>query len=83
MLNCKQSSQYISQSLDRPLPMSTRVQLSFHLLICRACSQFNAQLGQLRVALQRMRHTTENDQSIELSADAKAKIADFVESNNH
>lgn len=83
MLTCKQASQLISQSLDRPLSLSSRVKLRFHLFICDACTRFNRQLGQLRMAVHRMRQDTENDHSIELPADAKARITSAVASKHH
>lgn len=87
MLTCKQASQLISQSLDRPLSWSDRMQLRFHLFICDACTRFNRQLNQLRAAVQRIRHDTENDGSIQLPLDAKARISseinNAVASKNH
>lgn len=74
MLNCKQASQIISQSLDNPLSWSDRVKLKFHLFLCNACSRFNLQLHLLCNAIQRIKQDTENDNSIGLSAEAKAKI---------
>lgn len=83
MLTCKQASQLISQSLDRPLSLSGRVKLRFHLFICDACTRFNKQMGQLRTAVHRMRHETENDSTIELPADAKARITNAITSKHH
>jgi hypothetical protein len=83
MLTCKQASKLISQSLDRPLSLSSRIKLRFHLFICDACTRFNKQLGQLRMAVHRMRQNTENDNSIELPSDAKARIINTVASKHH
>lgn len=83
MLTCKQASQLISQSLDRPLSWSDRMQLRFHLVICSACNRFNRQLNQLRAAVHRIRHDTENDSSIQLPLDTKARITNAIESKNH
>lgn len=83
MLTCKQASKLISQSLDHPLSLSGRVKLRFHLFICDACTRFNKQLGQLRTAVHRMRQDTENDSSIELPSDAKARITNTVASKYH
>jgi hypothetical protein len=74
MLNCKQASQIISQSLDKPLSWSDRMKLKFHLFICNACNRFNLQLHLLCDAIQRIRQDTENDSSIGLSTEAKARI---------
>lgn len=81
MLTCKQASQLISQSLDHPLSWSERMQLKLHLFICGACNRFNQQLHLLRAALQRIRNQIENDSTIQLPLDAKARIEREIESN--
>lgn len=78
MLTCKQASQLISQSLDRPLSWSDRAQLRFHLFICDACYCFNHQLNQLRTAVKRITQRAENDNSIQLSLEAKARITSEI-----
>ena len=83
MLTCKQASQIISQSLDNPLSRSDRMKLKFHLFICNACTRFNQQLRLIKDAVQRIKFDTENDTSIQLSLDAKVRINQAVESNNH
>ena len=87
MLTCKQASQLASQSLDHPLFWSDRVQLRFHLFICNACRCFNHQLNQLRAAVNRIAQRTENDNSIQLSLEAKARITSEINkataSNHH
>ncbi len=83
MLKCKQASQLISQSLDRPLSWFDRVQLRFHLFICDACNSFNRQLNQLRAAVQRITQHTENDSTIQLPLEAKARITSAIESKHH
>ena len=86
MLTCKQSSQLISQSLDRPLSWSDRVQLRLHLFLCNACKRFKHQLNQICRAVQRATQYTEDDHAIELPIDAKVRIAqemtNAVESKN-
>ena len=83
MLTCKQASQIISQSLDNPLSWSDRAKLKFHLFICNACTRFNQQLRLIKDAVLRIKFETENDASIQLSLDAKVRINQAVESNNH
>ncbi len=83
MLTCKQASQIISQSLDNPLSRSDRTKLKFHLFICNTCTRFNQQLRLIKDAVQRIKFETENDTSIQLSLDAKVRINQAVESNNH
>lgn len=74
MLNCKQTSKLVSQSLDRPLTFSDRLKIRFHLLMCAACKRFNAQIQLLATAVKMLTHETENDDSIALPLDAKARI---------
>jgi len=78
MLNCKNASKLVSESLDRKLSFFERWQLKFHLLICDACNGFNAQLHQLRAMLNKMRLQTEEDGSITLSAEAKDRIKEKI-----
>jgi hypothetical protein len=82
LLNCKQASQIISQSLDNPLIWSDRMKLKFHLFICNACTRFNQQLRLIKNAIERIKIETENDFSIQLSLDAKARINRAAESNH-
>lgn len=82
MLTCKQASQLISQSLDRPLPLSSRLQLRLHLFICDACTRFKQQLHQLRNVVKRATTHTENDSAIRLSKEAKDRISSTIDSEN-
>ena len=82
LLNCKQASQIISQSLDNPLSWSDRMKLKFHLFICNACTRFNQQIRLIKNAVLRIKFETENDTTIQLSLDAKARINNAVESNH-
>ncbi len=81
MLTCKQASQLISQSLDRPLSFSDRIKVRFHLFICDACTQFNKQLTQLRIAVHKLRGDIENDDAIQLPVEAKARIVNNISGN--
>lgn len=83
MLTCKQASQIISQSLDNPLSRSDRMKLKFHLFICNACTRFNQQLHLIKTVVQRMKHETENDDTIQLTVEAKARINQAIDSNHH
>jgi len=83
MLTCKQASQIISQSLDNPLSRSDRIKLKFHLFICNACTRFNQQLHLIKTAVKRMKLETENDTTIQLTVEAKARINQAIESKQH
>lgn len=81
MLTCKQVSQLVSQSLDRPLSWSERLQLRLHLFMCNACRHFKQELNQLLIAIEQLKDETALDQTIQLSTDAKTKILQVIESN--
>lgn len=79
MLDCKEASQLISESFDRPLSLSERWQLKVHLWMCDACRRFKQQLNQLRQHLKVLIQQTENDESIQLSQAAKQAILQKID----
>jgi hypothetical protein len=52
MLNCKDVSQRVSESMDRKLAVSQRVGIRIHLMMCRFCSRYKRQIFLLRKTLQ-------------------------------
>ena len=54
MLSCKEVTELVSQSQDRELTVSERVALNLHLTICKGCRNFEAQIGLMRRAFQRL-----------------------------
>lgn len=81
MLNCKQASQIVSQSLDRNLTLRERFALRLHLLICVYCKRFSQQMQTIRVAIKQMTSSTENDHKIEMPSAAKKRIADLLKAD--
>ncbi|HAF01156.1 MAG TPA: hypothetical protein DCO68_06650 [Methylophilaceae bacterium] len=82
MLNCKQTSQLVSQSLDRNLTLRERLAVRLHLLICKYCRRFQRQLHAMRKAFKRMSEAIENDPSIQLPPETKARISATIESTH-
>ena len=80
MLDCKQTSQLISQSLDRSLTLRERFALRLHLLVCKYCKQFSQHLQTIRVALKQMTSSIESNDGIEMSSVAKSRILQSIES---
>ena len=78
MLSCKQASQLVSQSLERPLNRQERFALRMHLWICRYCKRFSQQLHALRVILRRRVQQIENDTQITLPAETKQGITNLI-----
>lgn len=48
---CHDITRLISESLDRPLPLRTRIAMWIHCRICVWCERYRDQLGFLRKAL--------------------------------
>jgi hypothetical protein len=74
MLDCQHATQLASQSMERRLPFRQRMALWFHLRICDACSEFVRQLRWMRVELLQWRRRVENDVSLHLSEEARARL---------
>jgi hypothetical protein len=81
MLNCKQTSQLISQSLDRDLSWKERFLLKLHLLICKNCTRFGQQLKALYVGLKHIGKNVENDVDITLPLESKKRIEKSMDSH--
>lgn len=78
MLNCQQTSQLVSQSLDRRLTWQERFALRMHLWMCKYCKRFQQQVIALRAALSRQVSKIESDTSIRLSDVAKTNITNLI-----
>ncbi len=79
MLDCKQTSQLISQSLDRSLTLRERFALKLHLFICKKCKQFSQHLQTLRVAFKTMVSLIESNNRIEMPYAAKQRISLYLD----
>jgi hypothetical protein len=44
MLSCRETTQLISESIERKLTLQQRMTVRAHLLMCRVCSRFRKQL---------------------------------------
>lgn len=74
MLNCRQASQFISTSFDRPLTLRERVALGTHLLICKYCKRFNQQLRVINLYVKKLVQANENDTLINMPSATKNRI---------
>lgn len=83
MLTCKQASQLLSQSLDRPLTRGERFRLRFHILICRFCKRFGQQIVGLSTAIRQQVKLIEQNEEIKLSKDAIERITQAINSIHH
>ena len=80
MLTCRETTQLISKSLDRQLTRRERFAVGLHLMMCKYCKRFSQQLLVMRAAFNRMTNLIENDESIQLPVETKARISHSIES---
>ena len=80
MLDCKQASQLISQSLDRSLTLRERLSLKLHLFICEFCKRFSQHMRTICVALKQMTNSIESNDGIEMPSAAKSRMLQSIES---
>ncbi len=74
MLNCKQTSELASRSIDDKLPFWESIALKMHLMLCHSCSNFTRQLHFLRKASSRYR----TNPGFSLSDEARQRIANAL-----
>lgn len=75
MLNCKQVSLLVSQSIDRRLSWRERSGVRIHLLFCQMCARFKRQMEFLHAAMQQYtRREVVVVEQLQLSADARERI---------
>lgn len=53
MFSCKKITAMVSESMDRKLPLSRRMGIRFHLMMCSLCRRYQQQLLFIRSVLQR------------------------------
>lgn len=61
---CRDQTVSISRSLDERLSLGARMGLAMHLLVCRGCRRFRAQLLRLRSAAQRLGTEAQNAEAM-------------------
>ena len=81
MLNCKQTSLLVSQSLDRPLTWRERWAVRLHLWICVYCRRFRQQLMLIRKQMQRWQQQQSEDSDIQLSPTARQRITQRLDAD--
>jgi hypothetical protein len=75
MLNCKDATQLMSQSMENPLPFGKRISLVSHLMMCRYCLRAYKQFKFFRLATRHFDTKIDHFESKEsLSASARKRI---------
>jgi hypothetical protein len=83
MLNCKDVTRLISESMDHPLPVRQRVGMRLHLLLCDFCARYRRQLRLLRDAARRLAALEEGPPDrpgFALSPEARERMRKALES---
>ena len=52
MLSCEQDTRLLSESQERPLTLSEKMNLKVHTAMCSGCREFGRQLSSLRMLIQ-------------------------------
>lgn len=71
---CAEMARLASQSLDRPLPLKTRLKMRLHSLICVWCERYFKQLHRLHRAAPQFDEKLDGVSKRALSADARQRI---------
>ena len=83
ILPCRDVTRLVSESMDRTLPFTTRIQLQLHLWICQACAQYRRQLLVLRQATRRSATETHAQEETQLSSAARARLKEAFRARRH
>ena len=73
IFSCKKITGMISESMDQELPLSRRMGIRFHLMMCSLCRRYQQQLFYIRSVLRQDKKA--DDISVQtLSQDARERI---------
>jgi hypothetical protein len=87
MLNCKDMTRLISDSLDRKISLAQRLELWAHIMMCGVCRRFRLNAMALRSKIRRAKAECEGTGSVPeslevatpLPSDAKQRIATLIQ----
>ncbi|MCK5014326.1 MAG: zf-HC2 domain-containing protein [Candidatus Omnitrophica bacterium] len=85
MISCKCASRLISEQLDHPLPLSSRIMLKIHLVMCTNCVFFGRQIKALKNIIGRHADPKEEHPSphtTSLSAEVQERIKSLMREEN-
>lgn len=75
---CHEMTRLISESMDRPLPLRTRISMRIHYLICIWCERYRDQLSFMRDAVRHSCDRGVEHMNGDLSSDAKQRMKDAL-----
>jgi len=78
-LGCKEAARLLSEQRDRRLSWRTRISLRFHMLICKMCQIYGAQLSTVSRVCNEAARRVEEDCPECLSEERKRRMKDALE----
>ncbi len=80
--SCKEMTRLLSESMDRALPLRTRVAMRLHILFCTWCEQYRHQLLFIRDAIRRHPDKLEEQEASTqtLSPEARERVKQALRS---
>lgn len=79
--SCHEATRMKSLALDEPLPLSDRLGLNLHLLLCRCCRRYARQIQWLHGALQSGDLEFNKPAELRLSAAARNQMKEWLRRN--
>lgn len=84
MLNCKETTQLVSESMDHQLTFRRRMGLKMHLLMCRYCDRYSHQIAILRNLVRRYsRDEIELENGITLPPESSDRLTAALNARMH
>jgi len=82
MFNCKEVSRRVSESMDDNLPLSQRMLIRIHLLMCRYCARFRRQVMFLKeICLDHRLDERFLNSAVNLPPDTRERIRQVLKSS--
>ena len=80
--SCKEATRLQSEALDHQLPLSKRLGLKFHLLLCKWCRRYGQQISFLHSAAKHLPEQDSKSPLPTLSPEARDRIRKRIQSEN-
>ncbi len=78
-MNCRDTSQLLSEQLEHPLKLSSRCALRLHLWMCVSCRRFARQLQTIDVGLKHLARAEAAETPSDLSPQARERIRQVLD----
>jgi hypothetical protein len=75
---CREMVRILSDSMDRPLPLTMRIRKRLHYLICCWCQRYEEHLHYLRKTTHAFPEHADQSSDASLSSEAKKRIMDRI-----